>query len=55
MRVLICSKTFAKTFLILRLQRDMFIQVYRYSRKEPVVLVRYQRKVDILAGFSKNI
>jgi len=53
--VLIVTINLSETLLILRrIERDIIIYVYWYSCKVPVILVRFERNLISLNGFSKS-
>jgi hypothetical protein len=46
----------SETFLILRkIERDIILKVLRSSCKTPTFLVRFERKLNFLHRFSKNV
>jgi len=45
----------SKTFLIVRsIERDIIINVHRSSHNVPAILVRFNKNLKFLDGFSKN-
>ena len=53
--LLFCLQSFSDTFLILRrIQRDIIINVRRYSSEVPVILGRFSWYLNILYGFSEK-
>jgi hypothetical protein len=46
------SAVSSEIFLIIRIQRDITINVHRSSYKVPVILARYYSNLNFLDGFS---
>jgi hypothetical protein len=54
MCVVTFSANLSETFLILRIQWDIIIDVHRSSRKAPVIHVRFHWNFNFPNKFSKN-